>query len=125
MAHAGLSEEGSKLVFWIMTALLGLTMTVGGFYLKELHSRLEAYTVRETQRYESLTSTNAQRGERLATYEVKLATVDPRLTVLEGKLGTLEPRMPLLEARIAAVDGRLQRIEEKLDRLLSVKGGAR
>jgi predicted nucleic acid-binding Zn-ribbon protein len=121
----GLSEEGSKILYWIMTALLGICMAALGFYLKELHTRIDQYAVREAQRYESLTSTNATRGERLATYEVKLATIEPRLTALEGKFGALEPRVPLMESRITQANDRLQRIEEKLDRLLSAKGGTR
>jgi DNA repair exonuclease SbcCD ATPase subunit len=118
-------EDSSKLLYWILTALLGVVMAIGGFYLKELQARLEQYAAREAQRYETLNSTNALRGERLVAIETRVSNLDPRLNAAEGKLGAMEPRLPLLESKLSQADERLKRIEEKLDRLLATKGSLR
>jgi chromosome segregation ATPase len=119
------AEDSSKLLYWILTALLGLVMALGGFYLRELHGRIEQYSSREASRYETLNSTNALRGERLVAIETKVSNLDPRLSATEGKLSALEPRLPLVESKLSQADSRLQRIEEKLDRLLSARGASR
>jgi chromosome segregation ATPase len=118
-------EDSSKLLYWILTALLGVVMALGGFYLRELHGRIEQYSSREAQRYETLNSTNALRGERLVALETRVSNLDPRVNAVEGKLGSLEPRLPVVEQKLTNADARLARIEEKIDRILASRGSSR
>lgn len=125
MAPEANDQNSNKILYWIMTGLLGLSITIGSVLARDIYGRLESYSNTADQRHESLLATNALRGERMMAVETKLGHIEPRINAVESKLGVLEPRLPLLEIKLAQADTRLQRIEEKLDRLLLGKGGSK
>jgi chromosome segregation ATPase len=125
-----MSEDNSKLLFWVMGALLAIVIAGLGWYsksldsqLKALETRLEAYSQREIARAETLTQTSGARWERLSVLEARVVSMEPRVGDAASKSAALEARLPLAESKITSADARLQRIEEKLDRILATRSG--
>lgn len=123
-------DDSGKLLYWILTALLGVAMTGLGWYARTLDARLteinahvEAYSARELARADTLTQTSAARWERLSVLEARVASIEPRVNDVASRAGTLEARVPLVESKLSSADARLARIEEKLDRILNRGSG--
>jgi chromosome segregation ATPase len=126
--------EANKLTWWIVGALFAALMAITGWWARDVQTRLQDTNASLSrrldgleqsvgQRVEGLNQSNQLRAEKQIETATKLSGLEPRTTAMEGQLSQLGPRIPLVEARISGLDARLQRIEEKLDRLISIKGG--
>jgi septal ring factor EnvC (AmiA/AmiB activator) len=124
------SEDTSKLIFWLLGALLALLLAGVGLYARALDTRLadaeariEAYASREAQRYESLVASHGPRWDRLTVLQTQMAGIEPRVGAVESRVSAFEPRLPLTDNRITRLESALERFDLKLDQLLKLRSG--